>query len=171
MNFIPPYTQFLAGLPIAVSKMVSESVTLGNYRDAKTIFSVAKKLFLIVGIAGTLLLVLIAFPYVKLGHCEDNLWSILMIAPSIFFCCVMSTYRGYYEGLRNMTPTAVSQVIEALGKLILGLVFAKVIMTYGINRFNSGLPVFGKICANQEEALSEIYRVPKADILNAISQR
>ena len=155
--YTPIYAISMAGLPVAVSKMVSESVTLGNYRDARMIFRVAKRLFLIVGIVGTLLLILIAFPYVKLGQCEDNLWSILMISPSIFFCCMMSTYRGYYEGLRNMTPTAVSQVIEALGKLILGLAFAKITMSYGLNRFNSGETVFGKACATQEEALSAIY--------------
>lgn len=155
--YTPIYAISMAGLPVAVSKMVSESVTLGNYRDARMIFQVAKRLFLIVGIVGTLLLILIAFPYVKLGQCEDNLWSILMISPSIFFCCMMSTYRGYYEGLRNMTPTAVSQVIEALGKLILGLAFAKMTMSYGLNRFNSGETVFGKNCATQEEALSAIY--------------
>ena len=51
--YTPIYAISMAGLPIAVSKMVSESVTLGNYRDAKTIFSVAKKLFIIVGIVGT----------------------------------------------------------------------------------------------------------------------
>ncbi len=155
--YTPIYAISMAGLPVAVSKMVSESVTLGNYRDAKMIFQVAKRLFFIVGVVGTLLLILIAFPYVKLGQCEDNLWSILMISPSIFFCCMMSTYRGYYEGLRNMTPTAISQVIEALGKLILGLAFAKVTMSYGLNRFNNGESVFGKVCATQEEALSAIY--------------
>ena len=83
--YTPIYAISMAGLPIAVSKMVSENVTLGNYRDARMIFGVAKRIFLLVGIIGSLLLVLIAFPYVKLGHCEDNLWSILMIAPSIFF--------------------------------------------------------------------------------------
>ncbi|MBR6620529.1 MAG: polysaccharide biosynthesis protein [Clostridia bacterium] len=155
--YTPIYAISMAGLPVAVSKMVSESVTLGNYRDARMIFRVAKRLFLLVGIVGTLLLILIAFPYVKLGQCEDNLWSILMISPSIFFCCMMSTYRGYYEGLRNMTPTAISQVIEALGKLILGLAFAKITMSYGLNRFNSGETVFGKVCVTQEEALSAIY--------------
>ncbi len=167
--YMPIYSISMAGLPIAVSKMVSESVTLGNYRDAKTIFSVAKKIFLLIGIIGTLLLVLIAFPYVKFGHCEDNLWSILMIAPSIFFCCVMSTYRGYYEGLRNMTPTAVSQVIEALGKLILGLAFAKLIISYGLNRFNSGLPVFGSVCATKSEALSSIYPYAAAGAVFAVT--
>ncbi len=155
--YTPIYAISMAGLPVAVSKMVSENVTIGNYRDARMIFRIAQRLFLIVGVVGTLLLVLIAFPYVKLGNCEDNLWSILAIAPSIFFCCLMSTYRGYYEGLRNMTPTAISQVIEALGKLILGLAFAKVVMNYGIGRFEKGLDVFGKTCATQAEALSATY--------------
>lgn len=155
--YTPIYAISMAGLPVAVSKMVSENVTLGRYRDARMIFRVAKRLFLGVGVVGTLLLVLIAFPYVKLGHCEDNLWSILAIAPSIFFCCMMSTYRGYYEGLRNMTPTAVSQVIEASGKLVLGIFFAKYVMNFGLARFNAGKEVFGKVCTTEAEALSATY--------------
>lgn len=167
--YTPIYAISMAGLPVAVSKMVSESVTLGNYNDARQIFKVAKKLFLIVGVVGTLLLVLIAFPYVKLGDCEDNLWSILMIAPSIFFCCFMSTYRGYYEGLRNMTPTAVSQVIEALGKLILGLLFSKVIIGIGMNMYNAGQPVFGVVCNSDGEAASAIAPYAAAGAVFAVT--
>lgn len=167
--YTPIYAISMAGLPVAVSKMVSESVTLGNYNDARQIFKVAKKLFLIVGVVGTLLLVLIAFPYVKLGDCEDNLWSILMIAPSIFFCCFMSTYRGYYEGLRNMTPTAVSQVIEALGKLILGLLFSKVIIGIGMNMYSEGQPVFGVVCNNDSEAASAIAPYAAAGAVFAVT--
>ena len=167
--YTPIYAISMAGLPVAVSKMVSESVTLGNYNDARQIFNVAKKLFLIVGVVGTLLLVLIAFPYVWLGDCEDNLWSILMIAPSIFFCCFMSTYRGYYEGLRNMTPTAVSQVIEALGKLILGLLFSKVIISIGMNMYNAGQPVFGVVCNNDSEAASAIAPYAAAGAVFAVT--
>ncbi len=167
--YTPIYAISMAGLPIAVSKMVSENVTLGNYRDARMIFRVAQRLFLVVGVVGTLLLVLIAFPYVILGDCKDNLWSILMIAPSIFFCCMMSTYRGYYEGLRNMTPTAVSQVIEALGKLILGLTFARAVMNYGYDRFENGLTVFGKTCANEAEMLSATYPYAAAGAVLAIT--
>ena len=167
--YTPIYAISMAGLPVAVSKMVSESVTLGNYNDARQIFNVAKKLFLIVGVVGTLLLVLIAFPYVHLGDCKDNLWSILMIAPSIFFCCFMSTYRGYYEGLRNMTPTAVSQVIEALGKLILGLLFSKVIISIGMNMYNAGQPVFGVVCNNDNEAFSAIAPYAAAGAVFAVT--
>ncbi len=69
----------------------------------------------------------------------------------------MSTYRGYYEGLRNMIPTAVSQVIEALGKLIFGIYLAKITMNYGMERFASGQKVFGKVCADEAAALSATY--------------
>jgi stage V sporulation protein B len=51
---------------------------------------------------------------------RGTLPGVLCIAPCLIFCCIMSAYRGYYEGLRNMTPTAISQVLEALGKLVFG---------------------------------------------------
>ncbi len=155
--YTPIYAISMAGLPIAVSKMVSENVSIGRYRDARMIFRLSMRLFFIVGIVGTLLLTLIAIPYVFLAHSVENLWSILAIAPSIFFCCVMSTYRGYYEGMRNMKPTAVSQVIEASGKLVLGLFFAKFVMSRGLKRFEAGLSVYGEVCKDKAQALSRIY--------------
>ena len=155
--YTPVYAISMAGLPVAVSKMVSENVSLGRYRDARMIFRLAMRLFFIVGVVGTLVLVLIAIPYVFLAHSVENLWSILAIAPSIFFCCMMSTYRGYYEGMRNMTPTAISQVIEASGKLVLGIFFAKFVKSYGLKRYAAGLSVFGKMCETEAQALSRIY--------------
>lgn len=153
----PIYGIAMAGLPIAVSRMVSENIALGRFRDARMIFKVAQRIFLLIGIFGTLLMVLIAFPYVKLGKAPDNIYSILMIAPSIFFCCAMSSYRGYYEGMRNMTPTGVSQVIEAAGKLLLGLGLSKYIYNYGLKCFHEGKPVFGRDVLSEAEALSSIY--------------
>lgn len=46
------------------------------------------------------------------------------MAPAILFCCLVSAYRGVYEGSRNMTPTAISQIVEAVGKLLFGLSLA-----------------------------------------------
>ena len=86
--YTPVYAISMAGLPVAVSKMVSENVSLGRYRDARMIFRLSMRLFFIVGVIGTLVLVLIAIPYVFLAHSVENLWSILAIAPSIFFCCI-----------------------------------------------------------------------------------
>lgn len=155
--YIPIYTISMAGLPVAISKMVSQQMAVGNYRDVKLIHRVAKRLFFIMGILGTLAMLLLAYPYALSAKNMAVLPAIFVITPSIFFCCVMSSYRGYYNGLRNMTPTAISQVFEAGGKLVFGLICAKAVISYGYSRFEAGLPVFGHNAANETEALSAIY--------------
>lgn len=155
--YIPVYTIAMAGLPVAVSKMVAQQIALNRYRDARMVFRVATRLFLITGTLGTIVLLLLAYPYALIAKTPPALPAIIAIAPSIFFCCVMSIYRGYYNGLQNMTPTAVSQVIEAVGKVIFGLACSKAVITYGLSRFDAGLTVFGETVANKPEALRAIY--------------
>ena len=67
-----------------------------------------------------------------------------------------------------MNPTAVSQVIEALGKLILGILLAKLTMDYGIKSFESGKKVFGKTVTTNAEALSATYPMPPPLRLRAL---
>lgn len=142
--YFPVYTIALAGLPRAVSRLISENMTLGRYRDVRKIRKVASRIFWITGILGTVVLLILAYPYSKAVAKADvegyiyRLPSIIVIAPCILFSCIMSTYRGYYEGMRNMIPTGVSQVIEALGKVVFGLILAKFAVDYGINQYNSG---------------------------------
>ncbi len=155
--YVPVYTISMAGLPVAISKMVSSQMAMGRFRDVKLIHKVAKRLFLIMGILGTLAMFILAFPYALSAKNMNVLPAIFVITPSIFFCCIMSSYRGYYNGLRNMNPTAISQVFEAGGKLIFGLVCAKWVISYGYSRFEQGLTVFGQTVANETEALSAIY--------------
>ncbi len=141
--YTPIFAVAMAGLPVAVSKMVAESVALGQYRQARSIFTVSQKIFIIVGISGTVLLLIAAFPYAFFVANKKSLGAILCVAPSIFLCCFMSAYRGYYEGLRNMVPTAISQVIEALGKLVIGLALIKLIMNRGASQYASALAANG----------------------------
>ncbi|MDD6022267.1 MAG: polysaccharide biosynthesis C-terminal domain-containing protein [Acutalibacteraceae bacterium] len=160
--YMPFYTISMAGLPVAISRLVSESISENKFRQAQQIFKVAQKLFLAVGAFGTLLLIAIAYPYSKfLIKTPENFVSILAIAPCIFFCCMMSSYRGYYEGTRNMYPTGISQVIEASGKLILGLAMAYGVMQYGLKTFananGQSVEVFGTLVSTEQEALSAIY--------------
>ncbi|MCR5522502.1 MAG: polysaccharide biosynthesis C-terminal domain-containing protein [Clostridia bacterium] len=145
--YTPIFAVSMAGLPVAVSRMVAESVALNRYRQARAIFNVSKKVFLVVGVAGTLILLAFAYPYARFVANIKSLKAILCVAPSIFLCCYMSAYRGYYEGLRNMIPTAISQVIEALGKLIIGLAFIKYIMNIGQSQFDKGMAASGDISA------------------------
>ncbi len=162
--YTPIFAVSMAGLPVAVSRMVAESVALNRYKQARSIYKVSQKIFFIVGVAGTLVLLLASYPYAKYVADIRSLKAILCVAPSIFLCCYMSAYRGYYEGLRNMMPTAVSQVIEALGKLCLGLLFIKVVMNKGRYEYELGMnasggmsaEVFGKVVSNETELNSAV---------------
>ena len=119
-----------AGLPVAVSKMVSEARALGRSREVARIARVALWTFLLLGGVLSLAMVLLVDPICALigSSCR---YAILTVAPTIFFTCVVSAVRGYYQGLSNMVPTAVSQVIEAMGKLLFGLGLAWYLMGAG----------------------------------------
>lgn len=121
--YLPIYSVALAGMPVAVCRMVASHMEQKQYADARQVLLVAKKVFWAIGIVGTLVVWAVARPYLSyVGESLGTLPSLIVIAPCVLFCCIMSTYRGYYEGMSNMTPTAISQVIEALvGKVILGL--------------------------------------------------
>ena len=147
--YTPIFAISMAGLPVAVSRMVAENVALEKYREARSVFKVSQRIFLIVGTVGTAVLLLAAYPYTHFieGVSSKSLPAVLCVAPSIFFCCFMSAYRGYYEGLRNMSPTATSQVIEALGKLLVGLLLAKVVVSTGMSQYDAGMLASGNVSA------------------------
>ena len=158
--YTPLYAISMAGLPVALSKMVSERMATGRYREVHAVRKEAQKLYLITGMAGTLILWALAWPYTHAAvgsiHTPEAFWSIMMIAPSILFACMMSSYRGYYEGLRNMAPTGYSQVFETFGKLVFGLILAKWVQVHGLAQFQNGQPVYGTVCKDTTEAMSAI---------------
>lgn len=129
--YIPLFTLATAGFPIAVSRMVSESMSKGRYKDIRRIKEVAVPFFIVAGIICFLLMLLFSFFYVRFIKAPDALISIVALAPAIFFGCLVSAYRGYYEGMRNMVPTAASEIVEAAVKLIVGYSFAYFVMNYG----------------------------------------
>ena len=156
--YTPLYSISMAGLPVAVSRLVAKERSLGHFRDVRMIRRVSARLFLLMGVLGTVLLMLVAYPYTKfIVKYVENVYCVLAIAPSIFFCCCMSTYRGYYEGMQNMLPTAISEVIEVVGKLIVGLGASYALLKSQLARFEAGQPVFGAIRETKEDALAAIY--------------
>lgn len=120
-----------AGIPIAVSVMVSRAVAEENGRSVERIFRVSRTALALVGALGTALLLVLAPAISSANSGGDSYLCLLAIAPSLFFISVCSVYRGYYQGFGIMTPTAVSEVIEAFGKTVLGLSFVFFIYTVG----------------------------------------
>ena len=127
-----------AGFPVAVSKMVSESMARENREEAHKIFRVAFCLLIVVGIAGTTTLFFGAGTFANLiGNSQARL-AVIAMSPSLFFVALMSAYRGYFQGLQNMIPTAVSEVVEALGKLIIGFLLAYILIDKGVEYAAAG---------------------------------
>ncbi len=117
-----------AGLPVAMSVMISKE------RDKITIekiFKISLRLFIILGVLGSAIMLAFSYPLARFLGSDKSFYCILAIAPTLFFICVTSAFRGYFQGFAHMLPTAVSQVIEALGKLVLGLIFASVALNFG----------------------------------------
>lgn len=183
--YTPIYAISMSGLPIAVSRLVSESVALQRFSEARMVFKTALRIFFVIGIVGTVVLLLVSLPYTKYVAGPRNLPAVVAIAPSLFFCCIMSAYRGYYEGLRNMKPTAISQIFEAFAKLIVGLGAAYAIVSIGLNQFNTGLAaatdaiahnnvvpqiiVFGRQVNDLSEAYSTIYPLSAAGAILGVT--
>lgn len=113
-----------AGLPVAVSIMISDSRAKGNFKDAKKIFRVVFTIFAIVGFVGMVLMIALSGTFANMYKLSDAKYSIMAISPALLFICLSSAYRGYFQGHQEMSPTAFSEVIEAVGKLSLGIAFA-----------------------------------------------
>lgn len=120
------------GIPIAISKLISEYISLKDYKAAVKSFKIARLILLCLGITMSLLLIVTALPLVKILGYEKSYYSIIALAPAVLITSVASCYRGYFQGRGNMTPTAVSQIIEQLINTIFTLVFAALLMKYGV---------------------------------------
>ena len=122
--FTPFYALAMAGLPVAVSKTVSEYSAKGRYNDVRQMLKVSRRVYLAAGLICFLCLAAFVYPFSRLTDSTgEGIYSLFAMTPSVIFCCLMSSYRGYYQGLNNMLPTAVSELLEALCKLILGFGF------------------------------------------------
>ena len=113
-----------AGMPVAVSRMVSSAYASGRKKQADKIFTVAVSCFFVLGLVCSLLMFIFAGQLAAFLNVPGAKYSIQALAPTVFFCAVMSAVRGYFQGRSNMVPTAVSQVIEAISKLAIGLSLA-----------------------------------------------
>lgn len=149
--FMSAYTIFnflnalaVSGLPIAVSKIVSEKMALGHYNDIKKVFSSTFWVFSFVGLGASIFMAIFARQLADLVRMPQSYFAMIALAPAIFFVCLMSIYRGYYQGMHNMTPTAISQIIEAFSKLAFGLGLAYFIMQTGLKELNEKGTLFSK---------------------------
>jgi stage V sporulation protein B len=121
-----------AGLPTAISRMVSERVSVGDYKGAHRVFLIAFRVLLVIGVVTTGVMLLISKTVANSVQVPTAWLSLMMIAPALFFVSILSAYRGYFQGLQMMWPTAISQLIEQVVKLVAGLYLAYLLLPRGV---------------------------------------
>lgn len=129
----PVYTLFLtlatAGFPTALAKLVSEKMAIGDYKGAHKVFKVSYSVLAITGfIAFCIFFFGADFIVNDIMENPGAKYAMLAISPALLFVPVMSSYRGYFQGRREMTQIAISQISEQLFRVVLGITLAYFLM-------------------------------------------
>lgn len=141
---IPVYTLLLvvttAGVPLAISKLVSEHISLGNVREVRKIFRVSMAFLVCAGFISVLLLLAVTPFLVKEVFSDPRVyWCLVTLAPAILITSISSAFRGYYQGLQQMFPPALAQVLEQIVRVAAGVYLAVSLIPMGIEYAVAGL--------------------------------
>ena len=131
--YIFVYALTNAGLPVVISKLVSEQVAIGDFRGERKTFRCAFSVMMTLGVVAALLTFLFA-DWISRNFCTEPQTAMMLkvIAPTFLFTSLSGSLRGYYQGRRDMRPTAVSQIIEQVLNSILTVVFIKLFFDYAM---------------------------------------
>ncbi len=118
------YMLCTAGLPVAISILISEARAKGDAAYVCRVRKLSLYILLTLGCVATALMLFGAVPLAHLIGSPGSCYAIMAIAPTLLFICLSSALRGYFQGFQQMGPPAFSGVLEALGKLAVGVLFA-----------------------------------------------
>ncbi|MCR5458174.1 MAG: polysaccharide biosynthesis protein [Clostridiales bacterium] len=132
--FTTLYLVSTSGLPTAISMIVSRSRVQGRKKQVNKVFTTALLIFITLGTLGSCLMFFCSSVIAEMMGSPGAAQSISMIAPTLLLISIASSVRGYFQGHQNMVPTAVSEIIESIGKFAVGVVL-------GVYALNAGKPI------------------------------
>ena len=137
-----------AGLPVAVSRLISQANSLGHYNQVRQVYRTARNIFLVLGLISSLLMTLFCRQLANFMEQPDAWFAIGCLGPCALLVCLLSAYRGFFQGQGNMIPTSVSEVLEAFFKLVIGVATAIVLLkvTRDVS-FAAGGAILGVTCS------------------------
>lgn len=121
-----------AGLPAAISKLVSERIVLRQYRNAHRVFQAALVISTTFGVIFAVFMGLGAHKLANLIGIADSYYSLLTLCPTLVIVAIMSVFRGYFQGMRTMVPTAISQIIEQIFNAFFSVYLAWVFLSVNV---------------------------------------
>ena len=137
-----------AGLPVAVSRLISQAGSLGHYNQVRQVYKTARNIFLILGALSSLLMTVFCRQLAEFMQQPDAWFAIGCLGPCALLVCLLSAYRGFFQGQGNMIPTSVSEVLEAFFKLVIGVATAIVLLrlTQSVS-YAAGGAILGVTCS------------------------
>ena len=137
MYAYPIYSTLLvlstAGIPVALSKIMAEKIALYDYREALRVFKVAFFILTLSGLTITIVMMAGAETFALLIiRDRQAIYPLLAISPAIFFVTIMAALRGFFQGQQNMTPTALSQMLEQLVRVIFSIAMVLLLLPVGL---------------------------------------
>lgn len=142
----PLYMFFVAmasGVPVAMSKMISEKRAVGDMNGTYEVVKESSYLMLLLGVGTSCILFFFAKPIINFLKWDMKAYYALIgisFAPTVV--SIMTIFRGFFQGLQNMTPSGVSQILEQVGRVIIGVGLAFILLPKGIE-FSAGGAAFG----------------------------
>ncbi len=167
--YMPVYVISNAGLPVAIARIVAESAAQSRFRDVRRTLKIANTVFLVTGTVGFCLMFFGAGFFVKTINNPGAYLAVMAMAPTVFFVCLTSAYKGYYEGLQNMYPTAISQVVEVMVKLVFGMGLSMAAYKLGMSELEEAGTVLGKAFASAEEAKLRVLELAAAGAILGVA--
>ena len=147
--FTPVFALAAAGICPAMAKLTAEKAALGRYADLRQ----QRRTSLMIYTLTTLTVCIGLYAVVRFGTIDVSVrYALYCLVPSLLFCGVMNVERGYFEGLGNMMPTAISEIAETLFRLVFGFGIAVYIRRYAIESYEQSGVVFGAVCESLSQA-------------------
>lgn len=130
--FTTLYVVSTAGLPTAIAIMISGTENNSvKKKQVERIFRVALMLFFILGIIGTSVMLFFSKQLAAMMGSDLSKLCIIAISPTLFFVCLSSAIRGYFQGNQHMLPIAISEIMEAIGKFAIGIILGYYAISIG----------------------------------------
>lgn len=125
------FTIAVYGIPLSVSKLVSARVSKGQYKNANKIFKCTMVFSLVMGFISSLLVFIFADSLSAMLNEPMSFMALRVLSPTLLVVAVMATFRGYFQGMGSMVPTAISQLLEQVVLIIVSLTAAFFLSKYG----------------------------------------
>lgn len=168
--YSPVFALTAAGIPAVMMRLTARNIAAGRPENALKTRRTALLLFSALGLAGTLVVALFSGFFSEHIACSpESAPAVLAIAPAVMICCIACVFRGYYEGLSDVVPSAAAAVAEAVSRALVGLALSFGVVFYAKFRFENGLDVFGGYYADYAAAYNAALPYAAAGAIVAVS--